>query len=101
MVERYSSPGWGSSTPWLPSYYYGAYYTYGYPYYATGNAGSYMPQFNVPKASASPYNPNTFHQAMQTLLMDGSVRGVTPSISTTTWTYAMQPDDGQVLGGDW
>jgi prepilin-type N-terminal cleavage/methylation domain-containing protein len=32
---------------------------------------------------------------------DGSVRGVTPSISTQTWRNAVQPADGNVLGSDW
>jgi len=34
-------------------------------------------------------------------LGDGSVRLVNPSVSQTTWTYALYPDDGQVLGTDW
>jgi prepilin-type N-terminal cleavage/methylation domain-containing protein len=34
-------------------------------------------------------------------LGDGSVRMVSPSISTTTWTYAVAPADGNVLGSDW
>jgi prepilin-type N-terminal cleavage/methylation domain-containing protein len=34
-------------------------------------------------------------------LMDGSVRGVSGSISNTTWAYALMPADGQVLGSDW
>ncbi len=34
-------------------------------------------------------------------LGDGSVRIVSPSISTTTWLTANTPDNGQVLGSDW
>jgi prepilin-type N-terminal cleavage/methylation domain-containing protein len=34
-------------------------------------------------------------------LGDGSVRFVSASISTTTWTFACNPQDGQVLGSDW
>jgi prepilin-type N-terminal cleavage/methylation domain-containing protein len=38
---------------------------------------------------------------MQVGLGDGSVRGVTPSISVTTWTNACNPNDGNALGSDW
>ena len=34
-------------------------------------------------------------------LMDGSVRPINASITATTWQYALQPADGQVLGSDW
>jgi len=34
-------------------------------------------------------------------LMDGSVRGVTTSITPVTWQYALMADDGQVLGSNW
>jgi prepilin-type N-terminal cleavage/methylation domain-containing protein len=34
-------------------------------------------------------------------IADGSVRGVTASISTKTWEYACYPKDGQVLPPDW
>jgi prepilin-type N-terminal cleavage/methylation domain-containing protein len=35
------------------------------------------------------------------LLMDGSVRGVTTSVTTTTWSNAQTPADGVALGGNW
>ena len=34
-------------------------------------------------------------------LGDGSVRLVNSGVSQTTWTYAVIPNDGQVLGSDW
>ena len=34
-------------------------------------------------------------------LGDGSVRNVSPGISTTTWLNACTPDSGKVLGSDW
>ena len=34
-------------------------------------------------------------------LGDGSVRIVSPSISTATWLTANTPDNGLVLGSDW
>ncbi len=34
-------------------------------------------------------------------LMDGSVRGVSGSVSQVTWQRAISPDDGQILANDW
>jgi hypothetical protein len=33
--------------------------------------------------------------------MDGSVRGVSSSISNPTWQYALDPADGNILGTNW
>jgi prepilin-type N-terminal cleavage/methylation domain-containing protein/prepilin-type processing-associated H-X9-DG protein len=38
---------------------------------------------------------------MNVALADGSVRVVNPGISQQTWTYALLPRDGQILGPDW
>jgi hypothetical protein len=38
---------------------------------------------------------------MNVALMDGSVRNVTAGLSQATWTNALLPNDGQVLGADW
>ena len=32
---------------------------------------------------------------------DGSVKNVSPSITTTTWTWLCNPDDGNVISEDW
>lgn len=37
----------------------------------------------------------------QVALADGSVRSINPSISATTWSAAVLPTDGIVLGNDW
>jgi hypothetical protein len=37
----------------------------------------------------------------QVAMGDGSVRMVSSSVSSTTWGYAVDPADGQVLGSDW
>jgi len=34
-------------------------------------------------------------------MMDGSGRGVSAQVSTTTWSLAVTPADGQTLGSDW
>ena len=65
---------------------------------------SYGPQTNVRlngSPAVNPYGPSTFHAASQTLLMDGSVKSVNSSLSLTTWSYAMTPDDGNVMPSDW
>jgi hypothetical protein len=38
---------------------------------------------------------------IQVGLGDGSVRGVSPSVSGTTWWYAFTPAGGEVLPSDW
>jgi prepilin-type N-terminal cleavage/methylation domain-containing protein len=66
-----------------------------------GQWGLYTPQ-NVRANQAHPYYPNGGHSSgVQTLLMDGSVRNVSYAISPATWSNAIQPDDGNVLGSNW
>jgi prepilin-type N-terminal cleavage/methylation domain-containing protein len=50
---------------------------------------------------AHPYYPNSAHAAMQTLMMDGSVRGVTSGVSGSTWFVVCQPNSGLSPGPDW
>jgi prepilin-type N-terminal cleavage/methylation domain-containing protein len=38
---------------------------------------------------------------LQVALMDGSVRSVAGSVGTSSWSYAIDPADGQPLGSDW
>ena len=44
---------------------------------------------------------NSPHSVLMVSLMDGSVRGVSGSISQNTWWMACMPADGGVLGSDW
>jgi len=66
---------------------------------------SYPPQVGYRPSGnpqAHPYYPTSGHPSTnQVLLMDGSVRGVTGSVSTTNWQNAILPDDGNVLPGNW
>jgi prepilin-type N-terminal cleavage/methylation domain-containing protein len=67
-----------------------------------GSAGfTNLPQTSAKAISANPFGPSSPHTTCQVVLMDGSVRGVTSSVSATTWGYALTPDDGQVLGSNW
>jgi prepilin-type N-terminal cleavage/methylation domain-containing protein len=111
VVERYAQ-----------CQYYGWNNTITYPFggpWGTNSAGSaygvYPSGWGVPTpmiqppvanyvgnaAPAHPYYPTTGHPVAMTMLMDGSVRGVTGAISGQTWQWACSPDDGNPLPSDW
>jgi prepilin-type N-terminal cleavage/methylation domain-containing protein/prepilin-type processing-associated H-X9-DG protein len=62
-----------------------------------------FPPQNAPASDmCNPYTTQSAHPgSMNALLADGSVRPVSYSISTKTWTYAIMPRDGMSLGKDW
>jgi len=75
-----------------------------------GNLSGYYPDWNqgIPFQTApSPASCNWYvtqgnhTNAMVAGLGDGSVRTVTPSISTATWANACNPIDGNALGSNW
>jgi len=60
------------------------------------------PQIKPTTAQADKRLPQTAHTSViQVLLGDGSVRGVSGSITQLTWQRAITPDDGNVLGSNW
>jgi prepilin-type N-terminal cleavage/methylation domain-containing protein/prepilin-type processing-associated H-X9-DG protein len=72
--------------------------------YWASNATTTNSLFQVaPAPSACNYlvanSPHT--GTMNVGLGDGSVRGVTASVSVTTWYYACTPAGGEILGSDW
>jgi len=85
----YSNNGWNRG-PWGTNY-----------------LSHYLPQISPPlqpgsaAQQAHPYYPTTGHPICMVMLMDGSVRGVSASVSQQTWDYAVQPDDGNPLGSNW
>jgi prepilin-type N-terminal cleavage/methylation domain-containing protein len=115
IVERYSSfpaYGWTNAAFWPQAGEWGwnnygsTYGVWGQPY--NGIYGcQYTPQIQATpnntatSAAAHPWYPNTGHQAMNCLLMDGSVRQVSQAVSVQTWAAAQTPNDGLVLGSDW
>jgi len=115
IVERYAYyPSYGWSGLW--SHHAQEKVHWGYSQWSTvygpwpaGNnpanwssAQSYTPQVGKAAKDAHPYYPNGGHSGtVQVLLMDGSVRGVSGSVSPATWSYAVSPDDGQSLGSNW
>ncbi|QVL30981.1 DUF1559 domain-containing protein [Telmatocola sphagniphila] len=60
-----------------------------------------LPQIGVNMMKADPNLCQSYHSIMNVALMDGSVRKVTTGLSPLTWTNALNPADGQVLGSDW
>src|SRR5262249_54172533 len=52
--------------------------------------------------ACDPTRPSSGHSSTcQTLMMDGSVKGVTGSVSQTTWQIVIVPDDGLAVPGNW
>jgi len=91
---------WGYAA-WTPVYGASAYITN-----AGFNPASYPPQVGI-KSSASTGStgggiyayPSSGHSTtIQCLAMDGSVRGISGNVNTTTWYNYVTPDDGNVLG---
>jgi prepilin-type N-terminal cleavage/methylation domain-containing protein len=63
---------------------------------------NWTPQNKPTVANCHHYMPQAIHTAgCMVAMTDGSIRSVSPSISSTTWYYAMHPADGFVLGPDW
>ncbi len=61
-----------------------------------------LPQIGVRALQADPNLCQSYHTGVMNLaLMDGSVRTISAGLSQTTWTNALNPADGQVLGPDW
>jgi prepilin-type N-terminal cleavage/methylation domain-containing protein len=59
------------------------------------------PQIGVNPMKADPNLSQCYHTVMVVSLMDGSIRKISPGLSQLTWTLALMPADGQVLGADW
>jgi prepilin-type N-terminal cleavage/methylation domain-containing protein len=60
-----------------------------------------LPQIGLNMMLMNPNLCQSYHANMNVALMDGSVRKVSPSLSQVTWSNALNPADGQVLGSDW
>ena len=81
----------------LYSWYY---HNFGLDWYQEPN--TYMFQTNPPVGLCNNWVAQAGHPSgMNVCLADGSVRVVSSGISQQTWTNAMLPADGMVLGTDW
>jgi prepilin-type N-terminal cleavage/methylation domain-containing protein len=74
----------------------------------TGTLANGYPQFNPTGTTSTSANPASvsmvqgYHTATIVVgLADGSVRGVSASVSTGTWGLAVIPNDGYPLPSDW
>jgi len=82
----------------------------GFGWTSSGVSNGHYPDWNqgipfqtAPSASACNWYvlQGAHSGSMQALLGDGSVRGVSTGVSTTNWSYACNPKDGNVLPGNW
>lgn len=86
---------WGGNPPCLQGKWY--------PQVGTnwGNWGL-PPQSINSEAQCDPRRSQSFHSGgAMVALLDGSVRFLSSSMTSSTWQNALRPDDGQVLGPDW
>ena len=61
-----------------------------------------LPQIGITPMQADPNLCQSYHPGVMNIaLMDGSVRTITADLSQRTWSNALNPADGQVLGPDW
>jgi prepilin-type N-terminal cleavage/methylation domain-containing protein len=72
----------------------------------TGGDGTWNqpPQFNITygQKNCDRARSHALHgSTVNTLLMDGSVRGLSSGITQVTWQNALTPADGNTLGSDW
>ncbi len=127
MLEGYANC---YGTPYRYGYWNQTYpgydYTYTYTYtYTNGTVRTYGPYsygfsyvpriyqvpgktFNVrPSPNKYPYEcvgsqaQSLSSGSIMVLLGDGSVRGVSPGVTPTTWNAALTPAMGDTIGGDW
>jgi prepilin-type N-terminal cleavage/methylation domain-containing protein len=84
----------------LQSWYYS---TFGLDWYGQGNTLMFQtrPRLGQGDDGCDNWRAQTPHAAMNVALADGSVRAVSPGVSQETWTRALLPRDGEVLGNDW
>jgi len=106
VVERYAdiqNPSYGQYSG-LYTHHGQDRYHWGYSQWAPvyGQWSTGPPQIGVRPNQAYYWLPNSGHStSTQILLMDGSVRGISAGVSSTTWYYAITPDDGNPLGANW
>jgi prepilin-type N-terminal cleavage/methylation domain-containing protein len=112
-AERYSDCYTGNPGPANGGSLWGVMWGPWWPIFmadATGGGSSYVglgvnALFQIQPSGSSTCDTYRAHSmnpgGLQVGLLDGSVRNVSEGVSPTTWWYACNPSDGQVLGSDW
>jgi prepilin-type N-terminal cleavage/methylation domain-containing protein len=95
VVERYTRPGQCFNLAWYPGH------NTNDAVYALWQDCPGVPQIRPRPAEADIYRNHAMHGEALILLADGSVRGVSPDVSISTWRQLILPADGEVLGSDW
>jgi len=96
----YTEPSWATGDGSNANYWWD---TPCFPTYGEPQTGQLAPPQPTPKQEECDWSRTQANHSgtMQTLLADGSVRGVSSSISQATWSAAVDPRDGVPLGADW
>jgi type II secretory pathway pseudopilin PulG len=101
--ESYGS-SYSYTYTWTGSYYKSIYpsgtttYSYSYLYnYGPSFSGAGVPEVPANAYTCDGSRPQVFSSVCQTLLADGSVRGVSPSVNAGTWAGALTPNGNEVL----
>lgn len=110
FAERYAAcNGGGNLWAWPGGYWDYAYWNpndwgVSFANQHTGGNWNQPPLLGVSNWASSACDrtrPTSMHSVCNTLLADGSVRGVTRAVSQATWLMAITPNDGGVLGANW
>lgn len=102
VVERFAqfdAYGW-SNAAFYPE---GANWGWNHHGSVYGPWGAYVPQVSSSPTGvnpAHPYYPNSAHPSCQVLFMDGAVRGFSGSVNGTYWNWALNPEDGETIPGN-
>jgi prepilin-type N-terminal cleavage/methylation domain-containing protein len=98
-------PGGGPGNPggWNPNQWGVTFANYQAPSSNPNNNWNQPPLTMVAdyRNKCDPSRPSSAHPTAMTLMADGSVRGVSSSVSQNTWLLAITPNDGNPLPSNW
>jgi prepilin-type N-terminal cleavage/methylation domain-containing protein len=106
-LQRSFTPN-GTSNTVVFANRYGTCVTTTQPWYSTGYSTLFLgsstspPQFGQPQSACNSQLAQGFTAATANVCMgDGSVRGVSPAVSGTTWSYVTNPTNANPIPSDW
>jgi prepilin-type N-terminal cleavage/methylation domain-containing protein len=104
VLERYAHiyPGYDWAGLWTHHTQDNVHWGYSQWAPVYGPWGLYMPQFALRSNQVHPYGPSSGHgPTLLVMMMDGSARQVSSSVTSTTWTAVVGPDEGGIPGTNW